>query len=108
MNAEDMNQPVFGPFYRPLILSKALSFHTGSSESTRRRESPANRAFLTIAPNIRIAQITRFAPAAEPNCAAVAAVAPPGVPPGTPQASAPRSPPPDVPGPAGSEPGWAA
>src|SRR5665213_283358 len=46
MNAEDMNQPVLCRFYRPQVLSKAVPFHTTSSMRTRRRGSPANRAFL--------------------------------------------------------------
>jgi hypothetical protein len=51
-----MNQPVFGPFYRPPVLSKGPSFRISLSERARGRESPENRAFLAIAANIRIAQ----------------------------------------------------
>src|SRR3979411_3517521 len=46
MNADDMSEPVFGSFYRPPQLSKAVPFHTTSSMRAEQRVSPENRAFL--------------------------------------------------------------
>src|ERR1700733_1843408 len=106
MNADDMNQPMFGSFYRPQARSKAVSFHITSPMEACRRESPANMAFPCIAQKIRIAQINRFARTAEPVFAApVAAAAPAIAPPGKRLMSEPRSQLPDAPTPAGQAPG---
>jgi hypothetical protein len=49
MNADDISQiPVFGPFYRPEIPSKATPFDTTSLAAMEAAESPENRLFRAI------------------------------------------------------------
>src|SRR5258708_39995113 len=88
MNAEDMNQSVFGSFYPATVLSKAEAHHTTLSIGAK----AAKTGYFRAATKTRIVQFSRFGSPAEPASAPPApAAAPPAARPGRSQASQPTS-----------------